>query len=167
MNKRAILVVFLVAGIILTNPFSFVFAQTNHISTLDGLKSVYVRVAATPGVLDAEKLQSTIENLLNDAEIKTLSESEFSRLKGSPRYPMAILDVSATAKRVEGINLIIYNIVVQVRQNVWLSRKPVIKTFAPTWELRETGNTPSVDVVNGRIKALTSRFVSDYHSINP
>jgi len=157
----------------LVNLVSFALAIDDEAvsASLGGLKSIYI---AEPSIdsqvrydgLSTRRLKKNTDRQISKSGIKALSEKEFDRLKRSERYPLGRLDTVITVSEITSMDLKIYNIVVQLRQVVFLARKPVAKLWAPTWGKRELGYSGNVDVVEERVKDIVGQFINDYLSAN-
>jgi len=139
--------------------------------TLEGIRNIYVRVAMDPEVekrgLRADQLKKDTEQQLREAGIKIMTEENFSRLKGSVRYPLAGLDVIITLIDIQEMELDIYDIVVKIRQVVFLARRPVIKIFAPTWKEHAVFQSESLGLIREKLKESVDKFLAAYLSVNP
>ena len=139
--------------------------------TLEGIKNIYVRVAMDPEIetkgLGADQLKKDTEQQLRAAGIKILTEGDFSRLKGSVRYPLAGLDVIITLIEIQEMELDIYDIEVKIRQVVFLARRPVIKIFAPTWKDQTVFQSNSLGLIREKLKESVDKFLNAYLSVNP
>jgi hypothetical protein len=147
-----------------------VYSEMNS-ETLRGLRSIYVRVAPIDikieqeGFTTARILRDT-ERQLQREEIKLLPEEEFSRLRRTRNYPLGRLEIIVTVKHIKEGNEKIYNIIVRLSQIVFLSRAPVIKLFAPTWESQTIGYSEDLSAVTDGVKAGVEEFISAYMSVN-
>jgi hypothetical protein len=139
--------------------------------TLEGIKNIYVRVAMDPEIetkgLGADQLKKDTEQQLREAGIKILNEGDFSRLKGSVRYPLAGLDVIITLIDIQEMELDIYDIEVKIRQVVFLARRPVIKILAPTWKDQTVFQSNSLGLIREKLKESVDKFLDAYLSVNP
>jgi len=155
------------------NPGSSVYANDNEQTraTLAGLKGIYVAVAPIdPDIEDegltARKTKKNTVRLLEKAGIKVMSDREYDKYKSIRSYPMARLEVIVDVRDVEDKDLQVYNIIVQIRQVVWLARKPVINLVGVTWRNQEFGHSNSLDLVQGKVKDLVKQFIDAYFSVN-
>ena len=166
-----ILVVVMLFTLVKFNSYTFAIDDEAVSASLGGLKSIYI---AEPSLdskvkyegLSTDRLKKNTEKQLKKAGIKTLSEKEFDRLKRSERYPLGRLDMVITIGEITSVDLKVYNIVVQLRQVVFLARKPVAKLWTATWGKRELGYSPGVDVVEEGVKDIVGQFINDYLSVN-
>ena len=141
-------------------------------TTLRGIKSIYVQISPiNAGIaqegLSTAKIQRDTERQLEKAGIKLLSEKEFIRLKQPRNYPLGRLEVILTIKDTKEDNGKIYNISVRLTQIVFLSRAPVIKLFAPTWESTIIGYSHNLDVISDGVREGVEEFINAYLSVNP
>ncbi len=147
-----------------------VYAEMNS-ETLRGLRSVYVRVAPIDSKIEQEglttaRVQRDTERQLQMAKIKLLPEEEFNRLRRTRNYPLGRLEVIVTIKNMNKDNEKLYNIIIRFSQIAFLSRAPVIKLFAPTWESQTIGYSGDLSVVTEGVKAGVEEFISAYTSVN-
>ncbi|TET74856.1 MAG: hypothetical protein E3J56_01670 [Candidatus Aminicenantes bacterium] len=148
-----------------------VYSEMNS-ETLRGLRSIYVRVAPIDSKIEQEGLttarirRDTERQLLQSEEIKILPEEEFNRLRRTRNYPLGRLEIIVTVKDIKEGNEKIYNIIVRFSQIVFLSRAPVIKLFAPTWESQTIGCSGDLNVITESVKAGVEKFISAYTSVN-
>ncbi|MBW2002794.1 MAG: hypothetical protein JRI30_09815 [Deltaproteobacteria bacterium] len=166
----AILIMFLFLGGVDAFAKVGVYSEMNS-ETLRGLRSIYVRVAPIDSKIEQEGL--TTSRILRDAErqlqmakIKLLPEEEFNRLRRTRNYPLGRLEIIVTVKDIKEGNGKIYNIIVRFSQIVFLSRAPVIKLFAPTWESQTVGCSGDLNVITESVKAGVEKFISAYTSVN-
>lgn len=141
-------------------------------TTLRGIKSIYVQILpinarTTQEGLTTAKIQRDTERQLERAGIKLLSEKEFLRLKQPRNYPLGRLEVLVTIKDIKQDNGKVYNITVRISQIVFLSRAPVIKLFAPTWESTILGYSHNPDVISDGVRDGVEEFIDAYLSVNP
>ena len=139
--------------------------------TLEGIRHIYVRVVMDPEIekrgLSADQLKQDTEQQLREEGIKILTEEDYSRLKRSVRYPLAGLDVIITLIDIQEMELDIYDIVVKIRQVVFLARRPVIKIFAPTWKEHAVFQSESLGLIRETLKERVDKFLAAYLSVNP
>jgi hypothetical protein len=100
------------------------------------------------------------------AKIKLLPEEEFNRLRRTRNYPLGRLEVIVTIKDMNKDNEKLYSIIIRFSQIAFLSRAPVIKLFAPTWESQTIGYSGDLSVVTEGVKAGVEEFISAYMSVN-
>jgi len=147
-----------------------VYSEMNS-ETLRGVRSIYVRVAPIDSKIEQEglttaQIQGDTERQLQSEAIKLLPEEEFNRLRRTRNYPLGRLEIIVTVTDIKEGNGQIYNIIVRFSQIVFLSRAPVIKLFAPTWESQTIGYSGDLSVVTGGVKARVEEFISAYMSVN-
>lgn len=140
--------------------------------TLQGIKNINVQVAPIDPEFEQEGLSQAkiLENTkrqLQRAGIKLLSEKEYDRLRAARNYPLGQLEVTVAFKSTRAVDAKIYSVNVRVRQAVFLSRKPFIKVFAPTWEESTIGYTLDLDVIQAGIEDAVAKFINAYRSVNP
>ena len=147
-----------------------VYSEMNS-ETLRGVRSIYVRVAPIDSKIEQEGLTTArilrdTERQLQREEIKILPEEEFNRLRRTRNYPLGRLEVIVTIKDMNKDNEKLYSIIIRFSQIAFLSRAPVIKLFAPTWESQTIGYSGDLSVVTEGVKAGVEEFISAYMSVN-
>ena len=147
-----------------------VYSEMNS-ETLRGVRSIYVRVAPIDSKIEQEgfttaQTRRDTERQLQMAKIKLLPEEEFNRLRRTRNYPLGRLEVIVTIKDMNKDNEKLYSIIIRFSQIAFLSRAPVIKLFAPTWESQTIGYSGDLSVVTEGVKAGVEEFVSAYISAN-
>ena len=139
--------------------------------TLRGLRSIYVWVAPMNSKIEKEGLTTALiqegtERQLQREGIKLLPEAEFNRLRRTRNYPLGRLEIIVTIKDIKEGNEKIYNITVRFSQIAFLSRAPVIKLFAPTWESQTIGYSGDLRKVTEGVKDGVEAFISAFMSVN-
>jgi len=147
-----------------------VYSEMNS-ETLRGVRSIYVRVAPIDSKIEQEgfttaQIRRDTERQLQMAKIKLLPEEEFNRLRRTRNYPLGRLEVIVTIKDMNKDNEKLYSIIIRFSQIAFLSRAPVIKLFAPTWESQTIGYSGDLSVVTEGVKAGVEEFISAYISAN-
>jgi hypothetical protein len=147
-----------------------VYSEMNS-GTLSGVRSIYVRVAPIDSKIEQEGLTAAqiwrdTERQLQSEAIKLLPEEEFNRLRRTRNYPLGRLEIIVTVKDIKEGNGKIYNIIVRFSQIVFLSRAPVIKLFAPTWEIQTIGYSGDLSAVTDGVKVGVEEFINAYMSVN-
>jgi uncharacterized protein YrzB (UPF0473 family) len=165
----ALLMIFFMGGVEVFAKVG-VYSEMNS-ETLRGLRSVYVWVAPINSKIEQEGLttaliQKDTERQLQREGIKLLPEAEFDRLRRSRNYPLGRLEIIVTVKDIKEGNEKIYNITVRFSQIAFLSRAPVIKLFAPTWEKQTIGYSGDLRKVTEGVKAGVEAFISAFMSVN-
>ncbi|MBE9569148.1 MAG: hypothetical protein IMF11_00845, partial [Proteobacteria bacterium] len=147
-----------------------VYSEMNS-ETLRGVRSIYVRVAPIDPKIEQEgfttaQIRRDTERQLQMAKIKLLPEEEFNRLRRTRNYPLGRLEVIVTIKDMNKDNEKLYSIIIRFSQIAFLSRAPVIKLFAPTWESQTIGYSGDLNVITESVKARVEEFISAYMSVN-
>jgi len=144
-----------------------VFAFDNQVSreTLRGLQGVRVMAAPLKWVVEqkgltTDQLQQDTELKLRLAGIKVPSE-ESPELPGRP-----LLYLNATILRYGSLERYIFNIKLELNQEVALVRKPSAKASATTWSVALTGTSHKLSTVRDQVKELVDTFVNAYLSVN-
>ncbi|MBW2614590.1 MAG: hypothetical protein JRD02_00225 [Deltaproteobacteria bacterium] len=171
--KRICCVVGIITLLALIMPDHLVFSQDDERTrtTLAGLKSIYLLIEPVdPEVeekgLTTRQLRSDAEKKLRKAGIKLLSEEEYDRFKSVRSYPLARLEVITDVQEIKDTDLRVYNIIVQIRQVVWLARKPVVNLTGVTWKKQEFGYSRSLNVVRDKVKETVGQFITAYLAVN-
>lgn len=150
-----------------------VFAQNATSDSLFGLKAVRVEVRPMEGSdervqeIDLPQVLAQTEAQLSEAGLTILPEDEYLRLRRSVRYPLALVEILVGVFPIQDSELVMYAGHVRLNQTVYMSRRPVVKFLAPTWEVRDFGSTSDLPSLRGRIKEVVSRLVQDYQSAGP
>jgi hypothetical protein len=105
--------------------------------------------------------------MLNDSGIKVVPMDEFERLVASRSYPIALLDMELRTSKMPDSELKMYILLIKVRQAVFLSRKPVVRVMATSWESIDFGAAKEFPFVRGVAKDAVARFVQDLQAQNP
>ncbi|UCF85136.1 MAG: hypothetical protein JSV50_05740 [Desulfobacteraceae bacterium] len=175
MNKRMRWFAFLIIVLFVWMGDAFALVRgTGEIdgTTLRGIKSIYLQISPinagiTQEGLTTAKIQRDAERQLLRAGIKLLSEKEFNRLKQPRNYPLGRLEVMVTIQDIKEDNAKVYKITVRITQIVFLSRAPVIKLFAPTWESTVIGYSHNLDVISEGVRDGVAEFINAYQAANP
>lgn len=146
-----------------------VFALDNEFTrrTLRGLQGVKVVVEPLKWLIEQDGL--TTKQLRKDTELKlrlagieVVSSEESSAMPGNPS-----LYVNSNVLKHKALNRYIFNILVELSQDVSLDRAPKIRTSAATWSVSVTGFSPDVGTVRDQLKELVDTFINAYLSANP
>ena len=177
MNRRKFCMLTLALSLCVWNQSSLLFADIQRISGVEGaitgLTTIYSRVQYyEDGALqewnsDKIQLQSDVERKLTDAGIKVVGADEFHRLVASVNYPIAMLDMEIRMSKIPDLELKAYVVSIKVKQAVFLSRKPVIRFLAPTWESTDFGAAKEFPFVGTVAKDALGRFLQDLEAQNP
>jgi hypothetical protein len=172
MSKKAsvfcVLMFFLWIG-----PAPCLFAQKQAAGTLEGLKNIHIRIrlimdsgskgsGLTQGLLELDA-----EELLRDAGLKVVSQDEFQRLLPSRGYPVATLDIDSRISKPGDAAFYVFYLNIKVGQPVFMSRKPVIKFVAPTWEISDFGTVDTPAALRETAKEGVRAFIQDFKGENP
>jgi len=140
-------------------------------SPLEGLRKLYVQVLLSGSGLESlqlsgDRLKMRLEKHLQQAGFETLPEGEYQRLKVARSSPLGRFTLILSGLKGAETDLIACSIISRVDQVVFLSRKPVIKLMAPTWERRILGFFHDADSIQGRVLDAVDEFVRSYQSAN-
>jgi hypothetical protein len=75
--------------------------------------------------------------------------------------------VNANVLKHKALNRYIFNIMIELSQDVSLNRTPKVKATAATWSVSVTGFTADASTVRDQLKELVDAFVNAYLSVNP
>lgn len=177
MNRKKFFILITVIGLCLGGSASLLFAEMQRISgaenALEGLTTICPRIQYyEDGVLKESgqaraELQSDLESMLTGAGLKVVDRTEFERLVASRNYPIALLDLEARMSKIQDVEMNTYILTVKVRQAVFLSRKPVVKFLASSWESTDFGVAKDFSFVRGVAKDALARLVQDLQAQNP
>lgn len=140
-------------------------------TSLVGLRGLFVEafVIAPPdnaGISEKE-IKGDVERQLSGAGIEILSKEEFDRLGRSLRYPLARFEVSVHISKTGSPEPQVAIVSAVLRQMSQLSRKPVIKYWAPTWESRHILIHSNPENLREYVMKVLEEFISDFRSVNP
>lgn len=112
--------------------------------------------------LDAPRMRKAIENRLQAAGIKTISNADWLRTPGRP-----VLYVNINTHKMDKF-WYAYDIKLELRQIVFMEVDPKVKTLADTWSINITGITHvgNLDLVRKDSLVLLERFIEAYRSAN-
>ncbi len=142
-------------------------------AVLAGLTTINIRIQYfEDGSLQASsseraQLQSDAEGLLTDAGLKLVDAGEFDRLVSARSYPVAMLDMDVRMSKLPETDLHTYLLSLKIRQGAFLSRKPVVRFLASTWESTDFGAAKDFAFVKGVAKEALGKFVQDFRAQNP
>jgi hypothetical protein len=153
----------------LIRPDGFAFAPDNG-STRQTLRSLDgVRVVVAPLKWVVEKNGLTLDQLQKDTElklrlagIKVVSSEESAVTPGKP-----LLYVNAKVLKYGSLDRYIFNIKLELSQDVSLVRSPGVETSATTWSTSVTGTSHELSTIRDQLKELVDTFINAYLSVNP
>lgn len=175
MERRYLGVAFALFLLVLGSGIPPVFAQGGPNPGLEGLTSIYIQVLPHDGPPDHQRemagyrLGYEMEQRLSDAGMKILTEEEFQRLLPSRGYPLALVELrtKTVPVPVKELDVMVFTVILKLRQSVMLARKPIVKVLAPTWELSDTGAAKDLAAVKERAMMAVDGLVRDLRSSNP
>lgn len=161
--------IFTVLGLIELRSLTPFFAQDDESSrqTLRGLQGVHVVIeSVNPKIigdrLTEDRLRADTEQKLEKAGIKVLSETENQMTPGRP-----YMYVNVNILKYKYFPAYIYNIRVEVVQDVYLVRLVNVKTGGVTWSINTAGIAPQLRDIRTSIENLLDYFIKTYSSVNP
>lgn len=171
MDRRIVISVLLAVFLMLGLQAGFVHAGSNGSFTLRGLKVVYVGEPSMNSDLKDQGLNPTavknsMEKKLKRAGIHVISKTEFEKFSLSETYQLARIDTVLSSSKIENTDIVLYDVLFQVAQLAFLARKPVIKIWSPTWEIRRITGGSSGTVVQSQIEEAMEDFIRDFNSAN-
>jgi hypothetical protein len=145
---------------------AYAFSSEVGTNTLKGLKGVYVGIEdiseeVIKDGLTVDSIRTDVELKLRLAGIPVLSKEAWAKEPGLP-----YLDVSVNVGKPEQGGYI-YNIIVALRQGVFLERSPDISAQAETWFVGGVGLTPDLRDIRHVTKDEVDKFINAYLSVNP
>jgi hypothetical protein len=173
MDKKKVLFVITLGLLLIGSPVSPLFGQKAAEDILAGLTTVHLRVfyfedgSARDGGQERNQLASDLERQLADTGLKLVARDEFDRLLSSRGYPIGLLDLEVRTNKISGVDFKIYSVSLKLQQLSYVSRKPVLRFMAPTWDLTDAGTADDFNGVKKRVNEVVGRFVSDYKGENP
>lgn len=126
-KNRQVLLVAVILTLMSLPAFVFAFDEKNEQETLRGINSLHVIVHdVDPEVeqygLTRENIQKDFEARLGMAGIKVLTEKEDLKVPGTPFITLTIGTMRAFTTK--GSEFYFFSILIKLRQNVYLERKP-------------------------------------------
>lgn len=174
MGRTRLLLLAVFMASCLGNPASAVFAQNQGAhAALSGLTAIHPVIryfedaAPRPRAAAATQLQSDVERILSDNGIAITDSAEFDRLVGARNYPIAMLQLDLRMANHPDQDMKSYLVSCHIRQPVFLSRKPVVRFLATTWESTDFGMTKDVAFARGVAKEALGRFIQEWRAQNP
>lgn len=169
MGMALVQLIFTVLGLIELRSLTPFFAQDDESSrqTLRGLQGVHVVIeSVNPKIkgdrLTADRLRADMEQKLEKAGIEVLSETENQMTPGRP-----YMYVNVNILKYKYFPAYIYNIRVEVVQDVYLVRLVDVKTGGVTWSINTAGIAPQLRDIRTSIENLLDYFIETYSSVNP
>ncbi len=160
--------IFTVLGLIELRSLTPFFAQDDESDrqTLRGLQGVHVVIeSVNPKIkgdgLTKDRLRTDMEQKLRKAGIKVLSETENQMTPGRPYMYLNI-----NILKYKYFPAYIYNIRVEVVQDVYLVRLFDVRTGGVTWSINTAGIAPRLREIRTSIESLVDYFAKAYLSIN-
>lgn len=177
MNRKRGCMLFLTLFFCLGISTSSLLAEIQRISgaenALSGLTTVHLRIQYyEDGVLKdtgqaKAQLQSDVERILSDNGISLADTSEFDRLSASRSYPIALLQLDLRMQSHPDEDRKSYLLSCQIRQPVFLSRRPVVRFLASTWESTDFGIAKDFAFVRGVARQALGRFIQEWKAQHP
>jgi hypothetical protein len=160
---------FTVLGLMELRSLTPFFAQDDESSrqTLRDLQGVHVVIeSVNPKIkgdgLTKDRLRTDIQQKLQKAGIEVLSETENQTTPGRP-----YMYVNVNILKYRYFPAYIYNIRVEVVQDVYLVRLVDVKTGGVTWSINTAGIAPKLRDIRTSIENLVDYFTETYSSVNP
>jgi hypothetical protein len=157
----------------LGSPAASLFAQTQGAdAALSGLTTLHPVIRyVEEGILRpsdpaARQLQSDVERLLADAGINIVDAAEFDRLLGARSFPVAMLEMDVRMSKHPELDSKNYLLSLHIKQAVFLTRKPVVRFLATTWESTNFGVAKDPAFVRGVARESMGRFIQEWSTQN-
>jgi hypothetical protein len=173
MRGRRLFIFSLLMSLWLGTPGVPLLAQTQGPeAVLGGLTTVYPVIRYTEDGLTQpvgaarRQIQSDAERLLADAGLNIVDSSEFDRLLGARNFPLALLELEVRISKHPESDLKNYLLSLQIKQAVFLTRKPVVRFLATTWESMAFGAAKDLPFVQGVAKDAMGRFIQEWNAQN-
>ena len=173
MDKKSVFLVVALGLLLLGSPASSVYGQKAAQDILAGLTTAHVRIFYSEnGSLresgqERNQLAANLERQLADTGLKLVSRDEFDRLLSSRGYPIGLLDLEVRTNKISGVDFKVYYISFKLQQLCYVSRKPVLRFLASTWDMTDAGTVDDFNGLKKRVNEAVARFVSDFKSENP
>ena len=173
MDKKRVFFVITLGLLLLGSLASTAFGQKAAPEILAGLTTVHVRFSyfedgsARDAGQERNQLAADLERQLADTGLKLVSRDEFERLLSSRGYPIGLLDLEVRTNKISGVDFNVYYISFKLQQLCYVSRKPVLRFLASTWDITDAGTVDDFNGLKKRVNEAVARFVSDFKSENP
>jgi hypothetical protein len=177
MVGKKLFIVTVLASLLMVVPASALRAETQRINgaeeALGGLTTIHSRIHYYEDGVPRDtgqalaQLQSDLERMLTDAGIKLAETADFDRLVVSRSFPIALLEMELRTAKIPDTELKSYILSIKIRQPVFLSRKPVVRFLASSWESLDFGAAKDFPFVREVAKEALGRFVQDLRAQNP
>jgi hypothetical protein len=173
MDKKRAFFVITLGLLLLGSPASTVFGQKAAQDILAGLTAAHVRIlyfedgSARETGQERNQLAADLERQLADTGLNLVSRDEFERLISSRGYPIGLLDLEVRTNKISGVDFKVYYISFKLQQLCYVSRKPVLRFLASTWDMTDAGTVDDFNGLKKRVNEAVARFVSDFKSENP
>jgi hypothetical protein len=171
MNNRDLQILLMAVAFTLLSlpPFAFASDGKYEQETLRGIKTLYAKVhGSEPGLeqygLTPEKLEKDLVTKLGMAGIKVVSKKESQNIPGAPYLTLMVGALRAfTTKDTE---FYFISVVINLRQNVYLERKPKIKVRGiTTWSNTRFGINFAHNV-RSEVNNAIDKFINAYVAAN-
>jgi hypothetical protein len=163
------LLVFLWMG----SPAALLFAQTQGAeAVLNGLTTIHPVIrymeegSVQPGGAAVREFQSDVERMLVDEGITIIDLAEFDRLLGARSFPVALLEMDLRVSKHPELDLQNYLLSLHIKQAVFLTRKPVVRFLATTWESTHFGVSKDLAFLRGVARDAMEGFVQEWRAQN-
>jgi len=149
------------------SPVNFTIDKKDSPLSLRLIKGVLVVVEDLPAKVEktgltSEQIQTYVEAKCKRAGLKVLSTEESLNTAG---YPILALNIDL--KKIRGNGHYLYDIHLDLHQNVHLERDPQIMIIgATTWTTRSYGIGKELGQMRGRIKNHVNEFMKAYSDAN-
>lgn len=169
MKKIKWIILTTVAVLLLVSPCVNAEDVSDNKESLRGIKSMWVRVGRLPRKakeigFNRDKIRTEVESKIQTAGIKVVHREESRAI---PNIPCLYVKMLLS----EGKSNLAYAVVVEVREEVYLTRDPNLKRSAtPWWRIiigEHTGGKGVENEITDTLKILLDEFLRDHLSVNP
>lgn len=173
-RKKPLAAALFLSALFVVSPASALFAQRlGAEAALEGLTTLHTLIryvedgASRPGSPAERRLQLDVERMLAEAGFSIVDAAEFERLTRPRNYPIALLLLDVRVSKHPGLELRSYLLTLQIRQGVFLTRRPVVNFLGTTWENTNFGVAEDPDFVRGVARNAVERFIQEWNAQNP
>ena len=161
------------SALFIASPASILFAQRlGAEAALEGLKTIHPLIryvedgASRPDSPAERRIQLDVERMLAEAGLSVVDAAEFERLMRPRNYPIALLLMDVRVSKHPGLELHSYLLTLQIRQGVFLTRRPVVNFLGTTWENTNFGVAEDPAFVRGVARKAIERFIQEWNAQN-
>jgi len=172
-KKKALLITLFLSALFIGQPPSALLAQRlGAEAALDGLTALHPLIryvedgASRQGSPAERRLQLDVEGMLDKAGLSVVDAGEFERLMRARNYPIAMLLMDVRVSKHPGLELQSYLLTLQIRQAVFLTRRPVVNFLGTTWENTKFGVAEDPAFLRTVARSAVERFIQEWNTQN-